>query len=120
MVDEYGNFRFSGRTDDVITSLGYRIGPAQIENQFLKHPSVALAAVVGYPHEMSEHLVKVFIRLNPYFAASETLKEEISGFVKSRLSVHENPCLIEFLEEFPMTTTGKVMLRLLRDRVDSY
>ena len=120
MVDEDGNFWFSGRTDDVITSSGYRIGPAEIENQLLKHPSVALAAVVGYPDEMRGHVVKAFIRLNPDFAASEPLKEEISGFVKSRLAAHEYPRLIEFLEEFPMTTTGKVMRRLLRDRVDSY
>ena len=117
MVDEDGNFWFSGRIDDVITNSGYRIAPAEIENQLLKHPSVPLAAVVGCPDEMRGHVVKAFIRLNPDFAASVPLKEEISGFVKSRLAAHEYPRIIEFLEEFPMTTTGKEMRRLLRDRI---
>ena len=115
MVDKDGNFWFSGRTDDVITSSGYRIGPAEIENQLLKHPPVTLAAVVGYSDAMRGYVVKAFISLNPDFSASEPLKQEISSFLKSRLSAHEYLNLIEFLEEFPMTTTGKVLRRLLRD-----
>ncbi|MDP6728691.1 MAG: AMP-binding protein [SAR324 cluster bacterium] len=115
-LDEDGFFWFSGRTDDVITSSGYRIGPSEIENQLLKHPAVALAAAVGYPDEMRGHLVKAFIRLNPDYEQSEKLKKEISSFVKTRLAAHEYPRIIEFLEEFPLTTTGKVMRRVLRDR----
>ena len=115
-VDEDGFFWFSGRTDDVITSSGYRIGPSEIENQLLKHPAVALAAAVGVPDELRGELVKAFVRLNPGFEETEVLKKEISDFVKIRLAAHEYPRRIEFLEEFPLTTTGKVMRRVLRDR----
>ena len=115
-VDEDGFFWFSGRTDDVITSSGYRIGPSEIENQLLKHPAVALAAAVGVPDELRGELVKAFVRLNPDFEETEVLKKEISDFVKTRLAAHEYPRRIEFLDEFPLTTTGKVMRRVLRDR----
>jgi acetyl-CoA synthetase len=65
---------------------------------------------------MRGHLVKAFIRLNPDYEQSEKLKKQISSFVKTRLAAHEYPRIIEFLEEFPLTTTGKVMRRVLRDR----
>ena len=100
----------------MITSSGYRIGPSEIENQLLKHPSVALAAAVGVPDELRGELVKAFVRLNPGFEETEVLKKEISDFVKIRLAAHEYPRRIEFLDEFPLTTTGKVMRRVLRDR----
>ncbi len=115
-MDEDGNFFFAGRTDDVITSAGYRIGPAEIEDQLLKHPAVALAAAVGIPDELRGHVVKAFIRVNPGFEQNDTLKGEIRDFVKTRLAAHEYPRAIEFLDEFPLTTTGKVMHRVLRDR----
>ena len=118
-MDEDGNFWFSGRSDDIITSSGYRIGPAEIEDQLLKHPAVGLAAAVGYPDDMRGHVIKAFIRVNPGYEKNEMLKNKIRDFVKSRLAAHEYPRLIEFLDDFPLTTTGKVMRRVLRDRNDN-
>ncbi len=118
-MDRDGNFWFSGRTDDVITSSGYRIGPAEIEDQLLKHPAVGLAAAVGYPDDMRGHVIKAFIRVNPGYERDEMLKNKIRDFVKSRLAAHEYPRLIEFLDDFPLTTTGKVIRRVLRDRNDN-
>ena len=118
-MDGDGNFWFSGRTDDVITSSAYRIGPAEIEDQLLKHPAVGLAAAVGYPDDMRGHVIKVFIRVNPEYETNEILKNNIRNFVKFRLGAHEYPRLIEFLDDFPLTTTGKVMRRVLRDQNDN-
>ena len=85
IADEEGYVRFQGRTDDLITSSGYRIGPTEIEDCLIRHPAVALAA-------------------------------DIQGFVKTRLSAHEYPREVAFIDEMPMTTTGKVIRRLLRAR----
>ncbi|MEW6274150.1 MAG: acyl-CoA synthetase [Bacillota bacterium] len=106
--DEDGYFWFSGRKDDVITSAGYRIGPSEIEDCLLKHPAVALSAVIGAPDEIRGTIVKAFIVLNEGYEASPALAEEIKNFVKNRLAAHEYPRAIEFVRELPMTITGKV------------
>ena len=116
VMDEEGFLWFSGRADDVITSSGYRIGPAEIEDQLLKHPAVALAATVGHPDKQRGEIVKAFIKLNPGHEGTDTLKHELQDLVRTRLSAHEYPRLVEFLDEFPLTTTGKVLRRVLRDR----
>ena len=87
-MDEDGNYWFSGRTDDVINSSGYRIGPAEIEDQLLKHPAVGMAVLVGHPIELRGHLVKAFVRVNPGYGKKEELKNEIRDYVKSRLAAH--------------------------------
>ena len=115
-MDEDGNLWFSGRIDDVITSAGYRIGPAEIEDQLLRHPAVALAAAVGVPDELRGHVVKAFLKLKPGVVPSPELEQEVQAWVRTRLAAHEYPRQIEFLDEFPLTTTGKVMRRVLRDR----
>ncbi len=115
-VDEDGYFHFVGRDDDVITSSGYRIGPTEIEDCLIKHPAVALAAVVGKPDPMRTEIVKAFIVLKPDHAPSEALAADIQAFVKTRLSGHEYPREVAFIDEMPMTTTGKVIRRLLRAR----
>ncbi len=79
------------REDDVITSAGYRIGPAEIEDTLIKHPAVALAAVVGVPDPIRTEAVKAWIVLRPGFAASEALAREIQEFVKVKLAAHEYP-----------------------------
>jgi acetyl-CoA synthetase len=115
-VDDEGYVTFIGRDDDVITSSGYRIGPGEIEDCLIKHPAVALAAVVGKPDPMRTEIVKAFIVLKSGYAASDTLAAEVQDFVKTRLSGHEYPREVTFIKELPMTTTGKVIRRLLRDQ----
>jgi acetyl-CoA synthetase len=116
IVDEDGYFQFVGREDDVITSAGYRIGPGEIEDCLIRHPAVALSAVVGKPDPMRTEIVKAYIVLKDGAAASDTLATEIQAFVKTRLSAHEYPREIAFIDAMPMTTTGKIIRRLLRQR----
>jgi acetyl-CoA synthetase len=117
VMDEEGYFSFVGRDDDVITSAGFRIGPGEIEDCLIRHPAVALAAAVGKPDALRTEIVKAFIVLKKDFAPSDALAAEIQNFVKTRLSGHEYPREVAFIDAMPMTTTGKVIRRLLRDRV---
>lgn len=116
MVDADGYFSFVGRDDDVITSAGYRIGPGEIEDCLIAHPAVALAAVVGKPDPVRTEIVKAFIVPREGVVPSDALVTEIQAFVRDRLAAHEYPREIAFLDELPLTTTGKVIRRLLRDR----
>ncbi len=115
-LDEDGYFHFVGREDDVITSGGYRIGPGEIEDCLIKHPAIAMAAAVGVPDPLRTERVKAFLVLNPGFAGSDALAKEIQAFVKTRLAAHEYPRDVAFVESLPMTTTGKIIRRELRDR----
>jgi acetyl-CoA synthetase len=114
--DEDGYFWYVSREDDVITSAGYRIGPAEIEDTLLKHPAVAMAAVVGIPDPIRTEAVKAWIVLRPGFAPGEALAREIQDFVKVKLAAHEYPRHVVFAETLPMTATGKVLRRDLRAR----
>jgi acetyl-CoA synthetase len=114
VVDDEGYFTFVGRDDDVITSAGYRIGPGEIEDCLIQHPAVALAAAVGKPDPVRTEIVKAFIVLKAGQSSSDTLASDIQSFVRTRLSAHEYPREIAFIDEMPMTTTGKVIRRLLR------
>ncbi|HEU5272564.1 MAG TPA: AMP-binding protein [Xanthobacteraceae bacterium] len=116
LVDDDGYVTFVGRDDDVITSAGYRIGPGEIEDCLIRHPAVALAAVIGKPDPLRTEIVKAFIVLKSEVAPSDGLASEIQSFVRTRLSAHEYPREIAFIHEMPMTSTGKVIRRLLRDR----
>ncbi len=116
VMDEDGYFSFIGRDDDVITSAGFRIGPAEIEDCLIRHPAVALAAAVGKPDALRTEIVKAFIVLKKGYVASDALAGEIQTFVKTRLSGHEYPREVAFIDDMPMTTTGKVIRRLLRER----
>ena len=115
LVDEDGYIHFVGRDDDVITSSGYRIGPGEIEDCLIGHPSVALAAVVGKPDPVRTEIVKAFVVLKPGQKASDALAIELQEFVKTRLAAHEYPREIAFIDQMPMTTTGKIIRRLLRE-----
>jgi acetyl-CoA synthetase len=112
--DADGYVHFVGRTDDIITSSGYRIGPGEIEDCLLSHPSVALAAAVGKPDPVRTEIVKAFVVLSPNVKPSTDLEEDIRAHVRTRLSAHEYPREIAFVDALPMTTTGKVVRRLLR------
>jgi acetyl-CoA synthetase len=116
IADADGYVQFVGRDDDVITSAGYRIGPTEIEDCLIRHPAVALAAVVGKPDAVRTEIVKAFIVLKAGHAPCDALAAEIQGFVRTRLSAHEYPREVAFIEQMPMTTTGKVIRRLLRQR----
>jgi len=116
VIDGEGYVQFIGRDDDVITSAGYRIGPTEIEDCLIRHPAVALAAVVGKPDPVRTEIVKAFIVLKSGQAPSDALAADIKDFVKTRLSAHEYPREVAFIEQMPMTTTGKVIRRLLRER----
>ncbi|KQV73340.1 AMP-binding protein [Rhizobium sp. Root1220] len=116
--DQDGYVTFFGRDDDVITSAGYRIGPAEIEDCLIGHPAVQLAAVVGKADPVRTEIVKAYVVLAPGFEPSERLAIEISDWVKMRLSMHEYPREVEFIDELPLTTTGKVIRRMLRDRAN--
>ena len=112
--DADGYFWFNGRKDDVITSAGYRIGPAEIEDCLMKHPAVAMVAVVGRPDELRTEIVKAFVVPKAGVIPSPEVAEDIKSFVKTRLAAHEYPREIEFVEELPMTATGKIMRRKLK------
>jgi acetyl-CoA synthetase len=113
-MDEDGYFWFHGRGDDVITSSGYRIGPGEIEDALLKHPACRMVAAIGVPDPVRTEIIKAFIILNDDFEPSEALVAELKESVHTRLAKHEMPRLIEFVRELPMTTTGKIMRRVLR------
>jgi acetyl-CoA synthetase len=115
-VDDDGYFTFVGRDDDVITSSGYRIGPGEIEDCLIRHPAVALAAVVGKPDPVRTEIVKAFVVLKPDRQSSDALAADIQSFVRTRLSAHEYPREVAFIDTMPMTTTGKIIRRLLRER----
>ena len=115
-MDEEGYFWFHGRADDVITSSGYRIGPSEIEDALIKHEAVQMAAAIGVPDPVRTEIIKAFIILLDGHNGTEQLKEELQMFVRQKLAKHEVPREIEFVTSLPMTTTGKIMRKELRQR----
>lgn len=113
--DEDGYIHFVGRDDDVITSSGYRIGPGEVEDCLISHPAIALAAVVGKPDPVRTEIVKACIVLKDGVLESPDLAEDIQTHVRTRLAAYEYPREIVFLDHLPMTTTGKIIRRFLRD-----
>jgi acetyl-CoA synthetase len=112
--DEDGYIWFLGRVDDVIKTSGERLGPFEVESALIEHPAVAESAVIGKPDELRGEIVKAFIVLKPGYTASTALKEEISQFVKTRLSYYAYPREIEFVQTLPKTRSGKIMRRVLK------
>ncbi|ARP91275.1 AMP-binding protein [Bordetella genomosp. 9] len=117
-VDEDGYLWYAGRSDDVFKSAGYRIGPGEIESCLLGHPAVANAAVVPKPDAERGALVKAYVVLTAEFADEprDALVQALQDQVRERLAPYEYPKEIEFVDELPMTTTGKVQRRILRQR----
>jgi acetyl-CoA synthetase len=116
IADEDGYVYFFGRDDDVITSAGFRIGPGEIEDCLTGHPAIALAAAVGKPDPLRTEIVKAYVVLKDGAVATPELAEEIKAWVRERLSAHEYPREVEFVDSMPLTTTGKVIRRIFRDR----
>ena len=114
--DAEGRIRFVGRDDDVISSAGYRIGPGEIEDCLMRHPAVRMAAAIGKPHPDRGEIVKAYVVLRDGVTASPELAIELSEHVKTRLAAHEYPREVEFLDALPLTTTGKIIRRKLREK----
>lgn len=113
--DDENYFYFSGRSDDIITSAGYKIGPFEVESALMNHKAVAETAVVGVPDEKRGEIIKAFVVLRSGFTPSDELSQKLSQFVKENLSAHEYPREIEFVETLPKTPSGKIQRFLLRE-----
>jgi acetyl-CoA synthetase len=118
-MDEDGYLWYQGRSDDVIKSAGYRIGPAEIESCLVRHPAVLNAAVIGKPDATRGSIVKAFVVLQQGYSPGEGLVEDIQNHVRGRLAPYEYPREIEFIDALPMTTTGKVQRKELRKLEES-
>ena len=116
-MDKDGYFWYVGRADDVITSSGYRIGPGEVENALLIHPSVALSAVIGLPDPDRTEIVAAYIILVEGTKPTEELSTDIRNFVRDTLARHEIPRKIVFVTELPLTTTGKIMRKKLKNQI---
>ncbi len=113
-ADEDGYLYFAGRKDDVINSAGYRIGPTEIESTLIKHPAVAMAAVIGIPDDIRGEVVKAYVTTKQGVEGSNALARDIQAFVKTRLAAYEYPREVEFIAQMPLTTTGKIRRNALR------
>ena len=111
-VDKDGYFWYKNRIDDIIISSGYTIGPIEIENVLLKHPAIKEVAIVGSPDKDRGEIVKAFIITDR--EKNDALKQDIQDFVKTRLSRHEYPRVIEFVDELPTTPDGKIKRKELK------
>ena len=114
--DDAGYLHFVGRTDDLITSAGHRIGPGEIEDCLVRHPAVALAAVIGVPDELRGEVIKAVVVVAPGATESDTLAAELQEHVRSRLAAYEVPRQVEFAAELPLTVSGKIRRNELRVR----
>ncbi|HNG81883.1 MAG TPA: AMP-binding protein, partial [Burkholderiaceae bacterium] len=116
VMDADGYLWYQGRADDMFKAAGYRIGPSEVENCLVKHPAVANAAVVPKPDEERGAVVKAYVVLAAGWTGDEALVDALQQHVRERLAPYEYPKEIEFIDALPMTTTGKVLRRVLRLR----
>ena len=115
-ADDDGYLWYAGRSDDVFKSSGYRIGPGEIENCLLDHPAVANVAVVPKPDSERGAVVKAFVVLTAEYVTQEkdAITAALQEHVRDRLAPYEYPKEIEYIDALPMTTTGKIQRRVLR------
>lgn len=114
LQDEDGHFVFVGRSDDIITSSGYRIGPFEVESTLMEHEAVAEVAVIGKPDPERTEIVKAFVVLRAGFAPSEELTKALQAHVRKRMAAHAFPREIAYLDALPKTPSGKVQRFVLR------
>lgn len=117
--DEWGYYWYVGRSDDVIKSSGYRIGPFEVESALLEHPAVLETAITGAPDELRGQVVKATIVLKPGYLASEELKKELQEHVKHTTAPYKYPRIIEFVSELPKTISGKIRRVELRQKAET-
>ncbi|MFB6081426.1 MAG: acyl-CoA synthetase [Halanaeroarchaeum sp.] len=113
--DEDGYFFFEGRADDIIISSGYRIGPFEVEDALVSHEAVSEAAAVASPHDERGNVVKAYVVLVDDYEPSEELAEEIQEFMKSETAPYKYPRRIDFVDELPKTSSGKIRRIELRE-----
>jgi acyl-coenzyme A synthetase/AMP-(fatty) acid ligase len=113
-VDEDGFLFFEGRTDDVIISAGYRIGPFEVESALVAHPAVAEAAVVAAPDDERGAVVRAVVVLRDGFAPSDALAAALQDHVKDVTAPYKYPRIVDFADDLPKTVSGKVRRALLR------
>jgi acyl-coenzyme A synthetase/AMP-(fatty) acid ligase len=114
--DKDGYFWFVGRSDDVILSSGYRIGPFEVESALIEHPAVAESAVVSSPDETRGEVVKAFVILTPGYTGSDALVKELQDYVKKVTAPYKYPRKIDFVTTLPKTVSGKIRRIDLRNR----
>ncbi len=112
--DKDGYFWFVGRADDVINTMGERIGPFEVESVLVEYPEVVEAGVIGKPDELRGEIIKAFVVLKAGVEATEELKEKLKDYVKKHLAGHAYPREIEFIDKLPKTRSGKIMRRVLK------
>ncbi|UVL63401.1 AMP-binding protein [Pseudomonas sp. B21-032] len=115
-LNDDGSISFVGRSDDVITTSGYRVGPFDVESALIEHPAVIEAAVVGKPDPERTELIKAFVVLASAQQPSEELAEALKQHVRQRLYAHAYPREIEFVSELPKTPSGKLQRFILRNQ----
>lgn len=114
--DDAGYITFQGRNDDIISSAGYRIGPAEIEELLIEHTAVADAAVIAKPDDVRGSIVKAVVQVASGVTGDDALVAELQQLVRDRLGAYKYPREIEFTDELPKTVTGKLNRRLLTQR----
>ena len=114
--DEEGYFWYVGRSDDVIKSSGYRIGPFEVESALIEHPAVIETAITAVPDEIRGQIVKATVVLAKGYTPSEELKKELQDHVKKVTAPYKYPRIIEFVDELPKTISGKIRRVELRER----
>ena len=119
-MDEDGCFWFIGRTDDMIKSSGYRVGPFEVESALMSHPAVLEVAITGVPDAIRGQVVKATVVLTQGCAPSEELKKELQDHVKKVTAPYKYPRIIEFVEELPKTISGKIRRVEIRDKDKPY
>jgi acyl-coenzyme A synthetase/AMP-(fatty) acid ligase len=113
--DEDGYLWFEGRTDDVIISAGYRIGPFEVESALLSHPAVAEAAAVAAPDEIRGQVVRAVVVLRDGHAPSDALADELKEHARTETAPYKYPRIVDFTDELPKTPSGKIKRAALRD-----
>ncbi|UMZ09161.1 AMP-binding protein [Pseudomonas sp. MPFS] len=111
-----GSISFVGRSDDVITTSGYRVGPFDVESALVEHPALVEAAVVGKPDRERTEVIKAFVVLGERYRATPELAEELRQHVRKRLAAHSYPREIEFVSDLPKTPSGKLQRFILRNQ----
>jgi acetyl-CoA synthetase len=117
-MDDAGYVGFESRTDDVIISAGYRIGPEEVEDAIAGHPGVADAGVIGVPDDERGEVPKAYVVPAAGATPDDDLRDAIRDHVRERLAAYEYPREVTFIDELPKTATGKVRRASLRDRDD--
>ena len=117
--DDDGYLYFEGRTDDLIISAGYRIGPFEVESALVAHQAVAEAAVVAAPDDERGAIVRAVVVLRDGFAPSRELAADLQEHVKRETAPYKYPRIVDFAPDLPKTASGKVRRALLRDGAGS-